>query len=73
MIDANEISRAYIARQTAHRTGAAFEVSPPRRGVNPWRVAGLALAVLPNGCHTKGQTRRWSVAACVHMSSWRGG
>jgi hypothetical protein len=47
MIDANEISRAYIARQTAHRTGAAFEVSPPRRGVSPWRVAGTALAVLP--------------------------
>jgi len=47
MTDANEISRVYIARQTAHRTGAAFEVSPPRRGVNPWRVAGLALAVLP--------------------------
>jgi hypothetical protein len=47
MTDANEISRAYIARQTSHRTGAAFEVSPPRRGVNPWRVAGMALAVVP--------------------------
>jgi hypothetical protein len=45
--DPDTISRAYIARQTAHRTGAAFEVSPPRRGVNPWRVAGMALAVLP--------------------------
>ena len=47
MADPDTISRAYIARQTAHRTGAAFEVSPPRRGVNPWRVAGTALAVLP--------------------------
>jgi hypothetical protein len=46
MTDPDTISRAYIARQTAHRTGAAFEVSPLRRGVNPWRVAGLALAVL---------------------------
>ena len=47
MTDPDTISRAYIARQNAHRTGAAFEVSPPRRGVNPWRVAGMALAVLP--------------------------
>jgi hypothetical protein len=47
MTDPDTISRAYIARQTAHRTGVAFEVSPPRRGVNPWRVAGMALAVVP--------------------------
>jgi len=47
MTDPDEISRAYIARQTAHRTGVAFEVSPPRRGVNSWRVAGMALCVLP--------------------------
>ena len=47
MTDPDTISRGYIARQTAHRIGAAFEVSPTRRGVNPWRVAGLALAVLP--------------------------
>lgn len=46
MTDANEISRAYIARQTAHRTGAAFEVSPPRR-LNYYRLAATALAVLP--------------------------
>ena len=46
MTDANEISRAYIARQTAHRTGVAFEVSPAP-AFNYWRLAGMALCVLP--------------------------
>ena len=46
MTDPDTISRAYIARQTAHRTGVAFEVSPPRR-LNYYRLAAMALCVLP--------------------------
>ena len=46
MTDPDAISRAYIARQTAHRTGAAFEVSPAP-AFNYWRLAGMALAVVP--------------------------